>query len=355
MQARNRSFDGRFAAPGKAISAKAAHEAKQLELTARKTDSSDKGGTVQLHRLFQAYLEHLERKGRDSKTISRNRCSLERLNGWLDELGIDPTEATEVVLEEYIAWLSSEFAETTASRETAHVKAAFRYAVRLGMLERNPAADIEPPQVAEIEPEVYSNEQLRRMRAAVSTDLEEVIFYGLAYGGLRRHELVALTWEAVAFEGQFLTVRGKGGKLRRVPLHPTFAEVLAIRLRRYPGAEKVLGRGGSLRNVNAALARLLERAGVDGGNRPAHRFRKTVATVLYEEGVQTDTIDRIMGWSPSSIRSKYYTRIGDRSLYDAILKLYESDRIERAPLRVVAGEANTSAPISDTLGAVHAR
>jgi integrase/recombinase XerD len=355
VQTRKRSSDGRFAAPGKAISAEAAHAAKQRELAARQTDSPHKGGSVQLHPVFQAYVAHLERKGRDEKTTSRNRCSLARLSIWLADLGLDPNHATEVVLEEYVAWLSAACAETTANREIAHVKAAFRYGVRLGMLEANPAADIEAPKIAEIEPEVYSNEQLRRIRVAISSDLEEIVFYGLAYAGLRRHELVELTWDAVAFEGQFLTVRGKGGKLRRVPLHPTFAEVLAIRLRRYPGAEKVLGRGGSLRNVNAVLARLLERAGVDGGNRPAHRFRKTVATVLYEEGVQTDTIDRIMGWSPSSIRSRYYTRIGDRSLYDAILKLYASDPIERAPLRLVGGEANASAPIFDTLGAVGAR
>lgn len=309
---------------------------------------------MQLHPLFQAYLSHLKRKGRDSKTISRNRYALVRLNVWLAEVGLDPLSATEVLLEEYVAWLASSFAETTASRETAHVKAAFRYGVRLGMLAQNPAAEVELPKVAEIEPAVFSNEQLRRIRAAISTDLEEVIFYGLAYAGLRRHELVELAWDAVDFKGQFLTIRGKGGKLRRVPLHPILAEVLVIRLRRYPSSETVLGRGGSLRNVNAVLARLLDRAGVDGGNRPAHRFRKTVATVLYEEGVQPDAIDRIMGWSPTSIRSRYYTRIGDRSLYDAMVRLYVSEPIERAPPRVVGGEA-VAAPAFETLEAVGVR
>jgi integrase/recombinase XerD len=336
---RKRSFDGRFASGQKAVSADEAHAAKQLELASRETDCSQKGATVKLHPLFSAYLAHLERKGRDQKTIARNRCSLVRLNSWLNEAGIDPLYATEVVLEEYVAWVRSTLADTTASRETTHLKAAFRYAVRLETLKHDPAAHIEVPAVTEVEPLVYSHEELRRIRAAMRTDLEEAIYYGLAYGCLRRHELVELRWDAVDFEQQFLTIRGKGGKLRRVPLHPLLAEIFATRRRRYPYDETVLGRGGSMRNVNTVIARLLERAGVDGGNRPAHRFRKTAATSLYEEEVQPDKIDRIFGWAKTTIRSRYYTRIGDRALYDAILKLYASDPIERPPLRIINREA----------------
>jgi integrase len=345
VQTTPRNHDGTFAKPGHARSAEAALKAKQADLATREADSS-KGGSVQLHPIFLAYVSHLERKGRDPKTVARNRHSLRRLNAWLDELGTDPKDATEVVLEEYVAWLSSALAESTANRETAHVKAAYRYAVRLGVIDRSPAENVEAPKVPEAEPEVFSNEQLRRIRGAIMDDLEELIFYGLAYGGLRRHELVEMTWEAADFEHQFMTVRGKGGKLRRVPLHPLLAEVLAAQLRRQPASKTVLGRGGSLRNVNHRLSRLLDRAGVEGGNRSAHRFRKTVATVLYEEGVQTDVIDKVMGWAPTSIRQRYYTRVGDPSLYEAILKLYASDPIERLPKPADESHAPTNEQIA---------
>lgn len=286
---------------------------------------------TELHPLFAAYLSHLKRKSRDQTTIDRNRYSLKRLDAWLRAAGVDPPSANEVLLEEYVSSLGTQLAETTANRETAHVKAAYRYAVRLAMIEKSPAEDLEAPAVTEVEPEVFSNEELRRIRAAIRDDLDEAIFYGLAYGGLRRFELVTLTPTAVDFSAQFMTVRGKGGKLRRVPLHPLLAEVLSSYISRN-GASTVLGRGGSLRNVNQRIANLLKRAGVNGGNRPAHRFRKTVATVLYEEGVQTDVIDRIMGWAPQSIRSRYYTRIGEDAMYEAILRLYASDLIERSPI-----------------------
>jgi integrase/recombinase XerD len=334
MDARERHTDGRFAKAGEAVSAETAHAAKQAELAARDAGSSTEGGTVQrqLHPLFAAYVAHLERKGRDGKTVARNRASLARLDGWLAGVGIEAKDVTEALLEEYVAWLVSTFAETTANRETAHVKAAYRYAVRLGMIASNPGQDVEAPKVSEAEPEVFSNAELRQIRAAVADDLEEVIFYGLAYSGLRRFELVTLARDAVDFGNRVMTVRGKGGKLRRVPLHPLLAEVFVSHFRRHPGHDTVLGKGGSLRNVNHRLGRLLERAAVEGGNRPAHRFRKTVATVLYEEGVQTDAIDKIMGWAPTSVRQRYYSRVADRTLYDAILRLYASDPIERAPI-----------------------
>ena len=71
---------------------------------------------------------------------------------------------------------------------------------------------------------------------------------------------------------------------------------------------------------------VLKRAGVEL-KQPAHAFRKTVATVLYEQGVREDFIDKIMGWAPSSVRSKYYSRVADNSIHASILRLYQDDPI----------------------------
>jgi integrase len=303
--------------------------------------------------LFAAYISHLERKGSDPKTRTRNRHALARFEGWLGELELSPTDATELVIEEYFAWMSREWAQTTANREAAMLKAAYRYGKRLGMIGESPAEHVRAPAVDEVEPEVYSNEELRCIRAAIRDDLDDVVFYGLAYAGLRRFELVNLRWKKetdprnyVDLTKQELTVRGKAGKMRKVPIHPLLAEILTRRRNRGEGEGTVLGRGGSLRNVNQRVENLLRRAGVDGGNRPAHKFRKTVQTVLYEEGVRTDVIDKMLGWAPSSVRQRYYSRVRDEAMYDAILRLYASDPIERppsVPLRTDAQQLNDAA------------
>jgi integrase len=334
-----RHYDGRFAKPGEAVSATDLHRAKQDELAARHAGSSKGGTTMTLDTLSAAYLAHLDRKGSDPKTRARNEYALARYETWLATLAISPAKATETLVEEYFAWLSCGCAQTTANREAAMVKAAYRYAKRLGMIEENPAEYVRAPKVDDAEPEVYSNEELRRIRSAIRDDLDEAIFYGLAYEGLRRFELVSLTWmrEAdpanyVDLEKQELTVRGKGGRLRKVPIHPLFAEILVHRRKHLGTHGTVLGKGGSLRNVNERLEKMLRRAEVAGGNRPAHTFRKTVQTVLYEEGVRTDVIDKMLGWAPSSVRQRYYSRVRDQAMYEGILRLYVSDPIEKSPL-----------------------
>lgn len=271
--------------------------------------------------VLEQYVTHLTRKGRDEHGVARCRRALERFAQWCASEGVDVTAATEVDLEEYVSHMTGVLAATTAHRETGYVKAAYRYAARRGTVQRSPAAHVEAPKVPETEPEVFSNAELRRMKGAILTREERKVFHGLAYTGLRRHELAQLTWEQFDPELGYVTVRGKGGKIRRVPIHPALAAALGP-LRAEPHERIVTG---STRTINRHLNNLLARAGVDGGNRPAHRFRKTVATSMTEEGVPPDVIDKILGWAPSSIRSRYYSRLPEKALQDAIGKLYASD------------------------------
>lgn len=328
---RPRHHNGRFAKAGEVVSAEALRVSKQAELAARNAVPKEGTAMHDLHPFFVNYVAHLEWKGRDPKTSKRNAHGLRRLSTWLAYVGVEPAEATEVLLEEYVAHLTTVLARTTANTEATYVKSAYRYAVRLGVIASSPAENLEAPAVPVTDPEVFSNEELRRIRASVRDDLDEAIFYGLAYTGLRRAELVNLTWEDVDFGNAVMSITGKGSKRRKVPMHPCVVEVFASMKRRH-GEASVLGPGGSLRNVNKRIENLLTRTGIDGGNRPAHRFRKTVATVLFEEGVQGELIDKLLGWSPLSIRQRYYTRVADQALYDAVLKLYVSDPIESAPV-----------------------
>lgn len=271
--------------------------------------------------VLEQYITHLTRKGRDARTVARCRVALGRFSDWCTMEGVGVEAATEVDLEEYVAHMSGHLAANTAHRETGYIKAAYRYAARRGTVKLSPAAHVEAPKVPELEPEVFSNDELRAMKEALRTREEEKVFYGLAYTGLRRHELAQLTWDDFDPQIGYVVVKGKGGKLRRVPLHPELVSHWA------PFREGPYDRivRGSTRTINRHLNALLQRAGVDGGNRPAHRFRKTVATSLTEEGVSPDIIDKILGWAPSSIRTRYYSRLPEKAMQDAIMKLYASD------------------------------
>jgi integrase/recombinase XerD len=303
---------------------------------------------VTLHRIFQNRLAELDLDNRDEKTIARNRKSFERFSRWLEEEGLGAAAVTEHDLRVYFnKVLPTIVAATTAETEAQHVKTAYKYAAEDGLLETSPVTRrVKVPKANTPELEPYTHEALRRVRAMLAGDYDEAMFYAFTYGGLRRHELVELMRDAIDFENSIIHVRGKGGKHRRVPLHPLLSRVLKAYIRRHPSPNgTLLGRGGSMRNVNHRFSRLLERAGVEATSRPVHRIRKTASTSLRREGVHDDVIDRIFGWSPTTIRQRYYSGVDDEELHAAVLKLYASDPIERPPLRVIVGQGESEAAL----------
>jgi integrase/recombinase XerD len=288
---------------------------------------------VKLHRIFENRLAELDLDGRDPTTVTRNRMAFERMQRWLDSKSVAAADVTETDLRTYLVKvLPGMVAERTAETEGTIVKSAYKCAAEDGLIGQDVVTRrVKVPKAVTPEPMPYSMDEMRRLRAEVACELDDVIFTTLAYAGLRKHELVGLRREDVNFHEGIMLARGKGNKPRRVPLHPILARCLSYYFRRHPDGATVLGRGGSSRNVNARFRAMLEAADLDPdeSNRPVHRIRKTAATSLAREGVRDHVIDRVFGWAPVAIRTRYYTGVNDGELHDAIRKLYRSDPIER--------------------------
>jgi integrase len=263
------------------------------------------------------------------------------MQAWLDEEGIEADEVIETDLRRYLVKvLPNLVGENTAETEGRHVKSAYRNAAEDGLIgERVVTRRVKVPKANTPEPMPYSHDNLRRLRAAVVDEVDDLIFTLFVYTGTRRCELAALRWSDVEFGEAIIRVQGKGGKRRLVPMHPLVSRVLQSHVKRtlrcFSGMrgpvdpESVVGR--SMRNVNDRFRRMLLEAGLDPdeSNRPLHRIRKTAATSLRREGVHPEVIDRIFGWSPQTTRTKYYSGVDDDELHEAIRKLYRSDPIER--------------------------
>jgi hypothetical protein len=48
---------------------------------------------------------------------------------------------------------------------------------------------------------------------------------------------------------------------------------------------------------------------------------------MYEHGVRTRVIERIMGWAPRQMHERHYLRVADEPMREAILTLYHEDPI----------------------------
>jgi integrase/recombinase XerD len=264
-------------------------------------------------------------------TIKATTHALRVTQRWLDEHKIVPSELTLLQCEEYFDELLDQVAVSTVRRHLAYVRAAYRYGVRHDLVERDPTADVRLPWLPDIEPATYSTDELKAIHATIRCEREEVAFFLFAFAGLRLGEVAGLRWAQVDFERWQIRLTGKGGKFRLVPLHPVVNEVLREQEQRTrPRSEHVLttinGQRLAARTLGRATRDLVDRAGV-GVDSPSHAFRRTVATVMYEQGIRTRVIERIMGWAPRRMHERHYLRVADEPMHDAILSLYREDPV----------------------------
>src|SRR6266536_364059 len=138
-------------------------------------------------------------------------------------------------------------AVSSQARTTAALKCFFRFLVEEERLVRDPALPLRTPKTREALPDPLTMGELERLLAQPGRDeLWERHFPGkperdrlllalIAYGGLRRSELLGLDWDDVDLSRRLLRVRkAKGGRQRTIPIHPAlsplFAEYYATRV-----------------------------------------------------------------------------------------------------------------------------
>ena len=300
--------------------------------------------------IFEAYLAAQQRRRCSPLTLKAIRHALGQTQRWLDEHDLVAGELTLLGCEEYFDELLERQAVSTVRRRLAYVWAAYRYGVRHELVERDPTADVRLPRLPDHDPATYSNEQLRQIHAAVRNEREELVFFLFAFAGLRLGEVAGLEWRQVEFDRWQLRLAGKGGKLRLVPLHPAVTELLREQRPRTGGREWVLGTINgqplSANTLGGSVRAIVDRAGVEVAQ-PSHAFRRTVATVMYENGVRARVIERIMGWAPRQMYERHYLRVADAAMHEAIRGLYAEDPIcerQQRSLQPVAVPTTNAAP-----------
>ena len=303
----------------------------------RSRDETTLSGPRTTHLLFQQYEERLVRRGATDSTLKNFRNTAERFG----ESGLDPLTATDVDIEEWLAGLRVPrtkgdgveitgkggrrkgcLSPRTIRLHYENLSAAYNYAVHRRLLPASPVEAVRLPREPDREPRILTNAELRHILGNCMTDEQELLVTTLAYTGMRRGEVRNLRWEDIA--PTTITVReGKGGKLRHVPLHPALGELI-VKQEPRPGYV-FAGRNGEARSESSFFY-ILEKVRGDVLC-TMHTFRRTVATQLAEHEVPNHVIDKIMGWAPRTVGSRYYIRTADLRMQEAILRLYQEDPI----------------------------
>ena len=137
------------------------------------------------------------------------------------------------------------------------------------------------------------------------TALEALVIRAGLLQGLRRIETLRMTVEDArrAMETGALSVKGKGGKNRVIPLHKGFAEAIRAYLDRLPDA----GREDMLIPLSEGwVAEIVVRFSLRFGRRfTTHTLRRTFGRNLWLRGIPIETISELMGHSSTDTTRLY--------------------------------------------------
>jgi integrase/recombinase XerC len=248
-----------------------------------------------------------------------------------DQIDPAPTirQVTHIHIRRYLASIHKELAKSSAGRKLAAIRSLFRFLLRRGMLDANPAELIGTPKKEKKLPfHLNIDEVTALVEAPKEPDVlslrDRAILETLYSSGLRVSELTGLNIGGIDFGRGTVRVRGKGGKERIVPLGSKAAEALTGYLdsRGHPPVEAPLftnARGGRL--TRRSVARIVDRFMqhfVTMKKASPHTLRHTFATHLLEGGADLRAIQEMLGHASLSTTQKY-THVS----IDRLLEVYD--------------------------------
>jgi len=215
-----------------------------------------------------------------------------------------------------------------------------RFLVRKGALSSNPVSRLSRPRSSQKLPVFYRESSMQfyfQSREGVLEygDYPEVLdrmIIGLLYStGIRRGELISLNRGDVDFGRSCLRVKGKGDKMREIPLTATLCKEISLYLQRLSslkcactGVDAPLlqtPKGARLYPVFVDRAVKREMSGVMGvtGRRSPHVLRHTLATELLNNGADINSIKELLGHS-----SLAATQVYTHNTMERLKKVYKN-------------------------------
>ena len=199
-------------------------------------------------------------------------------------------------------------APSSVARKASALRQFYGFLVDEGLREDDPSTALPRPATRRPLPKVLSHGEVEALFARAELEAEGdgpaavrlLALLELLYGsGLRATELVSLPLSAVPRDAPFLTVTGKGGQQRMVPVSGRAKQALSRWLAVRPPDRKFLfpSRGKHLTRVRLfqLLKALAVRAGIDPAKVSPHVLRHAFATHLLEGGADLRVLQTLLG------------------------------------------------------------
>lgn len=282
----------------------------------------------------------LAERGAAAKTVEAYTRDLGEFLAFLRSKRKSPLDASADSVRAYLAQLSRKgLAAASRARKLSALRQFFRFLLAEGMRADDPSSAIDSPKLPRPLPKLLSlaevealleaaahgveqaGEGSARRRALRSTALLETLYAT----GLRVSELLALPRNVLTSDDQVMTIKGKGGRERLVPLNETARKALDGHLAAL-AANEVHGRARSpwlfpsgdgsqhftRQRFGQELKSLAITAGIEPSRVSPHVLRHAFASHLLERGADLRTVQQLLGHADISTTQIYTHVIEER-------------------------------------------
>ena len=303
-------------------------------------------------RYLESFLEMLAaERGAAANTLAAYRRDLVDFLAFAAARGVGDLGTDAALLRAYLARLAGAgFAPRTQARRLSALRQYHRFLVVEEYRDDDPTSTLESPRLGRQLPKVLDQQDVEALLAAArqwqgAEGRRLVALLELLYAtGMRVSELVGLPVAAVSRDRSLVTIRGKGGKERLVPLGHAAADALAeyaeARDNFLPSAGGRIGdsrwlfpsRGAAGHLTRQRFGQLLKQlaadAGIDRRRLSPHVLRHAFATHLLEGGADLLSVQKMLGHADVST-TQIYTHVTGERLRALVQEKHPLSRKER--------------------------
>ena len=267
---------------------------------------------------------------------------------YFETLNIKLKELTTEDIQEFYSAQLERVSANTVIHYHAVIHRALKYAVKIKIIQSNPAVNVERPRKEKFIGSFYDKKEINTLFDIIQGHPLEVAIKLAAFYGLRREEIIGLKWTAIDFENNTLTIQhtvtecnldGKhievasdtaktDSSLRTMPLVTNFREMLLAKKEKQEHYRKLCGRSyckeyldyifvnemgerWKPRYLSDGFKRILEQNGLRRIR--FHDLRHTCASLLLANNVPMKKIQEWLGHSDFSTTANIYAHLDFQS------------------------------------------
>ena len=288
------------------------------------------------------FLDYLRAElNRSERTVENYAVALREFEAFFHSLaeGITWESADTDIVREWVVYMIDEEDKkpATVSLALSALRTFYRYLMKTGKTDRNPAANVKSPKKAKRLPAFVKEESMSQLldNCKFSDDFEgtrnRLIILMLYLTGMRRAEILGLQDKDILWQEKAVKVTGKRMKQRIIPV----SDELLMEVRRYidkrtaqfsegfEGTVLLLGKKGkNLRpdEIHRIVTENLSMVTTQQ-RRSSHVLRHTFATAMLNHGADLQSIQQLMGHE-SLETTQIYTHLSFEELKNAYNKAH---------------------------------